>query len=87
MRKIVEYPTESYYYAEVSGSGYLLRAYTARVVCQHPNGETLHFERKLPFYWLAKLVALRLAKSKAYAFKHYWRKEFVQAPPVQKGKK
>lgn len=69
---------ESYYYAEVLGSGHLFRAYTARVVCQHPNGETIHFEKRLPFFWLAKLVALRLAKSKAYSFRHYWKTELIK---------
>lgn len=68
--------TTSYYYAEVAGTGKLFRAYMARVVCQHPNGQTIHFERELPFYWLAKIVALRLAKSKAHHFKHYWRRDF-----------
>lgn len=71
--------TKSYYKAEVYGTGNLFLAYKAVVTCQHPNGQTLHYEKLFPFFTLAKFVAIRLAKSKEHSFTAYWSKEFKHA--------
>lgn len=73
----------SYYCATVEGTGKFWLPYKAVVYCQHPNGQTLHFSKRMPTFRTAKFVAYVIAKSKAHMHKPFWIKEFKGKAPTK----
>lgn len=49
------------YCASVTQEG---RMYRSRIYFQHPNGQTTHFSKAFPFFWVAKLIAILILKRK-----------------------